>query len=684
MRVWDAREPIEPEFEDAWGQCVSSSPVAHFGFDHRWIASRPAHGELTTAVLAEQGERRVAMVLRAAGNRVECGWPWRSHVLCVGPVGDAIELDPETAHWVYEVASRVTGMRRLRLFLPGPPVSRVPSFEAGATCWHDLSRSEDELHAALDPAKQRTLRKADRLGYLVREARDWEDLHAFAVLQRSTEMRRGSAAPAPPLNPGPGEAWREWEMPWMRLLVAEKDGVIHGGTGFAMFPGAAMDYRANASSDGGRRDGVNVLLAWEAIRQARDAGFRWINWSGSTRFKYEMGAVPVAMTCWLGGGIQWSLPNLLEAGRRRAHARVAKTPPEEPTTSTTRARTGTPGVLAAWSTREAPRPEFDEAWNRVLQRSARANFSLDLEYLRWDARQGLHARAVLFEHGGLRAAAVLRERQGEFVCGWPWRWQAAFEDEPGRAPVLGFDREESQSLFVALQRFASGRRLRCYLPLAPEDGTPAYVAGTTVFQSLEHSDEELLNAMQESKRRMVRRALAAGYRIEDGRQLELERAFVTVRNEAIMRNGGVPSPLADHPSAGEAWREWELPWMWLLVAVREGEVESGLGDGTRPGGVLEGRAGASTPRARKDGAFALLCYEELKRGRDLGHRWVNHGGDTPFKREIAGPLGRCVPLHCWLGGGSAWLFANASESWARRVSPRLATWARTLFTREAA
>ncbi len=716
IRVWDATEPIDPEFEGDWRQRVGSSPHAHFGFDPRWIASRPAQGEPTTVVLAERDGRSGALVLRRAGSRLECGWPWRSHVVCDGMSDGSTGVDQETAHWAFSIATRVAGMRRLRMFLPVAPPFGTSSFAVGATCIHDLSGSEDELLAAMDPAKQRALRKAERLGYGVREPRDWEDLHAFAALQRVTEARRRSDAVEPPRTPGPGEAWREWELPWMRLLVAERNGVIEGGSGFGVFEGATMDYRANASSDEGRRDGVNVLLAWEAIRWARSRGFRRINWCGTTRFKQELGAAPIPMTCWLGGGLQWSLPNLLVAGHHRAKdqaaavwgqprtRRVKKTHPavepadpgiaspespearsatQEPAVAA-RASSETPGVLAAWSTREAARPEFDEAWNRVLQRCARANFSLDLDYLRWDARQGLHSRAVLFEHGGLRAVAVLRERQGEFVCGWPWRWQAAFEDEPGRAPVLGFDRAESQSLFAALHRFAAGRRLRCYLPLAPADGTHAYVAGSTVVQSLEHSDEELLNAMQESKRRMVRRSVAAGYRIEDGDSPEHQRAFATIQNEAIARRGDVPSSLADHPAFGEAWREWELPWMWLLVAVREGEVESGLGDGVRAGGVLEGRAGASTLRARKDGAFALVCYEELRRGRDRGHRWLNHGGDTPFKHEVAGRLGRIIPLHCWLGGGSAWSFANASESWARRVSPRLATWARTLFTREAA
>ena len=65
------------------------------------------------------------------------------------------------------------------------------------------------------------------------------------------------------------------------------------------------------------------------------------------------------------------------------------------------------------------------------------------------------------------------------------------------------------------------------------------------------------------------------------------------------------------PPPGLGWREWELPWMWLLVAdARRRRVESGLGDGVRPGGMLEGRTGGSTAEGQRDGAFALLSFEE--------------------------------------------------------------------------
>jgi hypothetical protein len=123
--------------------------------------------------------------------------------------------------------------------------------------------------------------------------------------------------------------------------------------------------------------------------------------------------------------------------------------------------------------------------------------------------------------------------------------------------------------------------------------------------------------------------------------------------------------------------------MWLLVARRDGAVIAGIGDGLTPGGVVEGRAAATTPEGRKVGVMTLLCHEEARRLRDLGHAWLNHGGDTVFKREVAGALGRRNVLWCWLGGGRAWRLPNRTEAWARRARPRVAAWVRAIAVRTA-
>lgn len=125
----------------------------------------------------------------------------------------------------------------------------------------------------------------------------------------------------------------------------------------------------------------------------------------------------------------------------------------------------------------------------------------------------------------------------------------------------------------------------------------------------------------------------------------------------------------------EHWREWDLPWMWLLVARKHGVIHCGVGDGVIPGGYVDGRTAASTPDARADGASALLGFEEARRARDRGHRWLNHGGDTFWKREVSGRLGERFPLWCWLSGGR-WTLPNTAETTWMSFRPLAARWLR--------
>jgi hypothetical protein len=112
--------------------------------------------------------------------------------------------------------------------------------------------------------------------------------------------------------PEPGEVWREWELPWMWLLVAKQGGVVRAGSGFGLWPGGSLDYRTNASDAEGMKGGANILLAWEAMRRGRDAGHRWVNWGGATRFKLDLGGECLTVHSWLGGGPLWQVPNRLE------------------------------------------------------------------------------------------------------------------------------------------------------------------------------------------------------------------------------------------------------------------------------------------------------------------------------------------------------------------------------------
>ena len=57
---------------------------------------------------------------------------------------------------------------------------------------------------------------------------------------------------------------------------------------------------------------------------------------------------------------------------------------------------------------------------------------------------------------------------------------------------------------------------------------------------------------------------------------------------------------------------------------------------------------------------------------------MNHGGDTPFKREMCGRLGRPIRMFGWLGGARGWHLWQRGEAAWLGLRPALVRWRRRL------
>jgi hypothetical protein len=319
----------------------------------------------------------------------------------------------------------------------------------------------------------------------------------------------------------------------------------------------------------------------------------------------------------------------------------------------------------AWRTGEPLEAGFERDWREWLARAPFAHFALRPDYLAWTHRLGAPGLAVQGEAAGARGGIAARLERDAWVSGLPWRWQAALA-APGREPGEMLSAGEALELFRHLERFADGRRVCAHLPVPPAGGVPGYLAGKTLLHRITVDDDALLRAMDKTKRSVIRRAQREGYRVVEASTLEEFRAFAGVQRDTDRRHGNSPLDRPeDEPGPGERWREWELPWMWLLLAVRDGEVGSGFGFALGQGEVLESRAAASLAPALKSGAFVLLAFEAARRARERGYRYLNWGGDTFFKRDVSGDLAVRVPLYAWLGGGARWALANRAETLVR-------------------
>lgn len=331
--------------------------------------------------------------------------------------------------------------------------------------------------------------------------------------------------------------------------------------------------------------------------------------------------------------------------------------------------------LEKWSTRAPLDGAFATRWDDAIRLAPGASFSLLPAWARLEAAMGRHSLFVLAEHERRRMAIVLRECGAELHSGWPWRWQAVFCDDADRDPHQ-LERSEAALLFRVAQKAAPGVRVRMHLPAEPVARVPGYRCGATILQRLDASNEELLAGMDEEKRRQLRRALREGYTARRADRGEDHRGYARLDGVVRRARGEVVTPILDAPGPGENWREWELPWMRLFVAERDGVAAGFAGDGFAPRALVDGRSAAVTPEGRKAGVMPLLCHHETCAFRDEGHRWFNHGGDTTFKREVAGTLGVRVEMHAWLGGGSRFLLANGATALYHRSRPALALLAR--------
>ena len=342
-------------------------------------------------------------------------------------------------------------------------------------------------------------------------------------------------------------------------------------------------------------------------------------------------------------------------------------------------RSRTPSsVVRAWDTREPLAADFTGRWRDALRDSPHAHFAFELDYLRWESEQGQRSRALMIEGPGRLGLLVQHREARRWVSGWPWRWQALMWGADPGSPV-GMTAADAAWLHEAVARYSAAETFLSYLPHAPAQGVPGWAAGATVIQEIAHSDQDLYDSMEPSKRRLAKRARGQNVEIRVASGESEFRAFFQLQEASRQRRGLPADPRTkDSRGSGEVWREWELPWMWLLLAHRNGEVLAGVGDGIHSGGSMQARTAAASLDARRLGVTVLLGYEEMRRGRDLGHRWFNFGGDTPFKREISGRLGRRIRVFGWLGGGRGQKLWQVSEASFRRVRPALARWRRQL------
>jgi lipid II:glycine glycyltransferase (peptidoglycan interpeptide bridge formation enzyme) len=289
--------PVEIADPQAWDRALLALPDPHVLQSWAWGEFKSRHGWSATRLLFEEGSRTVA-----AASILKRRLPRLPMSILYVPKGPALDwTDAGLAGRVLAELERLARQQRALLVkidpdLYYPGLTPLPSSRPAcaldtarlltAQGWRfsdeqiqfrntlllDLTRSEEELLAAMKQKTRYNVRLAARRGVRVRPG-SGADLDLFYRLYAETAQRDGFIIRPPDyyrdawgrfMDEGPGRAAAH-------LLLAEAEGEVVAGLILFLF-GPTAWYMYGASSDRHRELMPNHLLQWEAIRLARSLG----------------------------------------------------------------------------------------------------------------------------------------------------------------------------------------------------------------------------------------------------------------------------------------------------------------------------------------------------------------------------------------------------------------------------
>jgi peptidoglycan pentaglycine glycine transferase (the first glycine) len=295
---------------DEWDRFVERTPHGFHEQTSLWSQVKAIYGWNPLRVTLSDQEGIVAgsqILVRTVRGRFRVGFVSR------GPV-----VSPSNAELVsrtVETICRVARKEKLTYLAIAPPYrgeavatalhtegfsrkpdALPPGSVMSATLLVDLSPDLDKIQARMRAQVRQHIRLAQRKGVSVREGGK-EDVETFRVLMCSLCQRRG-ISPTPPETDFFEHLWRVFAARgWVRIFLAEIGGRPVAGLLVFSFGDSARVWKAGWSGDFAECR-PNNLLYWEAIRWAKQNGFRRFDMVGIER---ELGEQLIA-----GSKIDWT------------------------------------------------------------------------------------------------------------------------------------------------------------------------------------------------------------------------------------------------------------------------------------------------------------------------------------------------------------------------------------------
>jgi lipid II:glycine glycyltransferase (peptidoglycan interpeptide bridge formation enzyme) len=276
--------------EAQWDAFVERHPCGDLVQTGAWAEAKRAIGQQCSLSVVRSGAQifgGAMLVTRRVAPGIKVGYSAR------GPLVEPGE-DPRRAIETVVQSARANGV--LLLLLQAAPGDHAMDealascgFEAGcpsvapeATIRLDLTKTEDELLAAMTEMRRRNIRKALRSEL---EVQADDDVETFQRLHTSTAQRQGFVAiDIPSLR----AQWKHLAPSGRgRILLARNKGVPVAGIWLTSFAGVVTFKLAgwDATADGSRN--ANEALHWSAIRWAREIGAHSYDLGGFDRTSAE-------------------------------------------------------------------------------------------------------------------------------------------------------------------------------------------------------------------------------------------------------------------------------------------------------------------------------------------------------------------------------------------------------------
>lgn len=312
---------IEITSQATWDAFVSTQAYAQFTQSWAWGEFRQSCGcEIRRfVVLDEIGDWRAAIQLELRHRRFGLGY-WfaprgpvffskashaeRKQVLdfILQQIKTKKEFQDHVVFWRLEPFILMDAAGEKEKQYPG--LSWHPSLNPANSAVLDMSKAEDVLLAQMHTKTRYNIRVAEKHGVSVREAQTPKDVETFLDLYEATGTRDGFVPQPRSYVRKTYEALRSSGMATIRL--AEYAGKVTSAN-MEIAYGDTVMYLYGSSSDEHREVMAPYALHWQAIRSAKQRGFRYYDfgganpleqtspeykktWEGITRFKKNWGA----------------------------------------------------------------------------------------------------------------------------------------------------------------------------------------------------------------------------------------------------------------------------------------------------------------------------------------------------------------------------------------------------------